>query len=141
MALNAMNGPMIIISASGMCEAGRILHHLRNNIEDPKNIVLIVGYMAENTLGRRIAERHRDVKIFGNFVSLRSKVVEIEALSAHADEAEMLEYFHSCGASNIRHAFCVPRRNRGAFTFFKEPAASRMQNVSVPTPGQCLICN
>ncbi len=136
MALNAMNGPMIIISASGMCEAGRILHHLRNNIEDPKNIVLIVGYMAENTLGRRIAERHRDVKIFGNFVSLRSKVVEIEALSAHADEAEMLEYFHSCGASNIRHAFCVHGETEALSHFSKSLLASGMQNVSVPTPGQ-----
>jgi len=119
-----------------MCEAGRILHHLQNNIEDPKNIVLVVGYMAENTLGRRIAERQKVVKIFGNFVSLRAKVVEIEALSAHADEAEMLEYFYSCGTSNIRHAFCVHGETEALTHFSKSLLASGVQNVSIPSSGQ-----
>ncbi len=84
--------PMVIISASGMCEAGRILHHLRNNIEDPKNTVLIVGYMAKNTLGRRIVEKHERVKIFGEEHALRADVEVMNAFSAHADRKNLLDY-------------------------------------------------
>jgi metallo-beta-lactamase family protein len=90
--LNEDPRPMIIISASGMCEAGRILHHLRNNIEDPKNTVLVVGYMAKNTLGRKIVEKHERVKIFGQEHTLRAEVSVINAFSAHADRNEILEY-------------------------------------------------
>jgi metallo-beta-lactamase family protein len=136
MALNAMNGPMIIISASGMCEAGRILHHLQNNIDDPKNIVLIVGYMAENTLGRRIAEHRREVKIFGNYVYVRAGIQEIAALSAHADEFEMLEYFEGCGASHVEHAFCVHGEKNALETFSQTLLKAGMKNTHIPTPGQ-----
>ncbi len=90
--LNRDDRPMIIISASGMCEAGRILHHLKNNIEDPKNTVLVIGYMAKHTLGRRIVERHEEVKIFGQKYSLRAEVQVMNAFSAHADRNEILEY-------------------------------------------------
>jgi len=90
--LNEIHEPMVIISASGMCEAGRILHHLRNNIEDPKNTVLIVGYMAQNTLGRRIVEKHEKVKIFGIEHPLRAEVAVINAFSAHADRQDLLDY-------------------------------------------------
>jgi metallo-beta-lactamase family protein len=90
--LNRESKPMIIISASGMCEAGRILHHLKNNIENPKNTVLVVGYMAQDTLGRRIVERHKEVKIFGTKYKLRAEVAVINAFSAHADRNELLDY-------------------------------------------------
>ncbi|MEN6386238.1 MAG: MBL fold metallo-hydrolase [Phycisphaerales bacterium] len=136
MALNAMNGPMIIISASGMCEAGRILHHLQNNVDDPKNIVLIVGYMAENTLGRRIAEHRREVKIFGKYVYVRSKVIEIAALSAHADEGEMLEYFEGCGASHVEHAFCVHGEKNALENFSQSLLKAGMKNTHIPMPGE-----
>jgi metallo-beta-lactamase family protein len=91
-ALNGEPGPMIIISASGMCESGRILHHLRNNIEDPRNTILIVGFVAKNTLGRRIVERNDTVRIFGQERMLRAEVVVINAFSAHADRNELLDY-------------------------------------------------
>lgn len=90
--LNGDPRPMVIISASGMCESGRILHHLRNNIENPKNTVLIVGFVAKNTLGRRIVERNETVKIFGEELRLRAEVVVINAFSAHADRRELLDY-------------------------------------------------
>ncbi|MDD4857980.1 MAG: MBL fold metallo-hydrolase [Candidatus Krumholzibacteria bacterium] len=90
--LNGDARPMIIISASGMCEAGRILHHLRNNIENPKNTILIVGFVAKNTLGRRIVERAPTVRIFGEEQPLRAEVVIINAFSAHADRNELLDY-------------------------------------------------
>jgi metallo-beta-lactamase family protein len=88
--LNEMQGPVIIISASGMCEAGRILHHLKNNIESPRNTVLIVSFQAEHTLGRRIAERQETVRIFGEEYRLRAEVRVIDAFSAHADRDELL---------------------------------------------------
>ena len=90
--LNEDDRPMIIISASGMCEAGRILHHLKNNIGDPRNTVLVVGYMARNTLGRKIAERQPRVKIFGEEYALKAEVEILHAFSAHADQNDMLEY-------------------------------------------------
>ena len=136
MALNDLPGPMIIISASGMCEAGRILHHLKNNIANPKNIVLIVGYMAENTLGRKIAEHQPEVKIFGMTLPLRARVEEIAALSAHADEFEMLDYFGRCGASHIEHVFCV-HGEQNALEFFSERLVETgMKNAHIPSPGQ-----
>lgn len=91
-ALNELNGPAIIISASGMCENGRILHHLKNNIEDPRNTVMIVGYMAKDTLGRKILEKQQVVNIFGEPYHLRAEVVEMDAFSAHADRSDLLDY-------------------------------------------------
>jgi metallo-beta-lactamase family protein len=91
-ALNGRRGPCIIVSSSGMCEAGRILHHLRNSVEDPNNMVLIVGYMAEHTLGRRLVERQPEVKILGDPHRLRAEVKVISSLSAHADSDELMSY-------------------------------------------------
>ena len=91
-ALNATSMPMVIISASGMCEGGRILHHLRNNIEDPKNTVLIVGYCADHTLGKRIVERRPEVNIFGEPHRLRAEVQVMNSYSAHADEEGLLHF-------------------------------------------------
>ncbi len=90
--LNDMKGPMVIISASGMAETGRILHHLRNNIENPANTVLIVGWQAPNTLGRRLAEGDRQVRIFGQLFDRRAEVKTIDGLSAHAGQDALLQY-------------------------------------------------
>ncbi len=90
--LNHEDRPMIIISASGMCEAGRIVHHLKNNIGDPKNTVMVIGYMAKNTLGRRIVEKHEKVKIFGEERALRARVEVMNSFSAHADRDDLLNY-------------------------------------------------
>jgi metallo-beta-lactamase family protein len=92
-ALNDLNGAAIIISASGMCEAGRILHHLKNNIGDPKTTVLFVGYCAENTLGRRIRDGEKEVPILGSLHKVRAKIEMIDSFSGHADHSELLDYF------------------------------------------------
>ncbi|MCC7235046.1 MAG: MBL fold metallo-hydrolase [Bryobacterales bacterium] len=105
-ALNDLRGPMVVISASGMCEAGRILHHLRNNIEDPRNTVLIVGFQAEHTLGRKIVERRPEVPIFGEPVRLRSEVVTLQELSGHADQAELLQWIKPI-AKRLKGIFLV----------------------------------
>ncbi len=87
-ALNDLHGPFMVISASGMCEAGRILHHLHNNIGDPRNTILITGYQAENTLGRKMVEERPEVPIFGELMRLRAEVQKLDELSGHADQSE-----------------------------------------------------
>jgi metallo-beta-lactamase family protein len=87
--LNQMQGPMIIIAASGMAESGRILHHLAHGAGDPRNTILIVGFQAEHTLGRRIVERRPMLKIFGDEFPLRAAVEVLNGYSAHADRGEL----------------------------------------------------
>jgi metallo-beta-lactamase family protein len=105
-ALNDLRGPFLIISASGMCEGGRILHHLKNNIGDPRNTILITGYQAENTLGRKIQERREEVPIFGELMRLRADVQELAALSGHADREEMLAWMKPI-AGGLKKVFLV----------------------------------
>lgn len=88
-ALNTQHGPMVIIAASGMCEAGRILHHLAHNAADPKTTILIVGFQAEHTLGRRIVERAPVIKVFGDEMPLRARVEVLDGYSAHGDRTEL----------------------------------------------------
>jgi metallo-beta-lactamase family protein len=88
-ALNSRSGPMIIIAGSGMVEGGRILHHLVNGASNPRNTILIVGFQAENTLGRRIVERRPVIRVLGNDVELRATVEIINGYSAHADRTEL----------------------------------------------------
>jgi metallo-beta-lactamase family protein len=90
--LNDMDESMVIISASGMAETGRILHHLKNNIENPCNTVLIVGWQAPDTLGRRLKELDKQVRIFGQLYEVRAKVETIDGLSAHAGQDFLLQY-------------------------------------------------
>jgi metallo-beta-lactamase family protein len=90
--LNSMRGSFVVISPSGMCEVGRVLHHLRNNVQDPKNTVLITGFQAENTLGRKLVEGMQEVKIFGEPVEVRADVASLQALSGHADQSELIEW-------------------------------------------------
>jgi metallo-beta-lactamase family protein len=105
--LNFLREPAIIISASGMCEAGRILHHLKNNVEDPRNTVLIVGWQAPHTLGRRLVERRPVVKIFGEEYALEARVKTINGFSAHADRGELLDFVQGLGPGKLRTAFVV----------------------------------
>ncbi|MEI8243250.1 MAG: MBL fold metallo-hydrolase [bacterium] len=105
-ALNSQPGPMIIISASGMCEAGRVLHHLKNNLGDPRNIVLITGFQAENTLGRRLVEHASPVRIFGQEFEVRARVHTINALSAHADRGGLMRWFDA-GKDKVSRVFAV----------------------------------
>ncbi len=97
MKLNDMAGPMIIISASGMCEAGRILHHLKNNIGNPHTTVVFVGYCAANTLGRRIMDGEKEVPILGGRHQVRAHIEQIDSFSGHAGHSELLGYFDRIG--------------------------------------------
>jgi metallo-beta-lactamase family protein len=135
MALNDTQGPMIIIAASGMCEGGRVLHHLKHCAQDEDNIILIVGFQAENTLGRRIVEQRPTIKVFGEEVPLKAKVDVINALSAHADRNGLTDWIREV-KDNVRHAFAVhgePDRVAAMAELLKE------QGIPVavaPEPGQ-----
>ncbi len=104
--LNDRHEPMIIISASGMAEAGRIRHHLKNNIGDPKNLLLFIGYCAEGTLGNQITAGKTPVNIFGDPYDVRAKVVSLDTYSGHADRNELKHYVSQLGG-NIRRIFCI----------------------------------
>lgn len=134
--LNFLREPAVIISASGMAEAGRILHHLKNNVEDPRNTVLIVGWQAADTLGRRLVERVPQVKIFGEPYELNARVETINGFSAHADRAELLEWTGRL-QKPPRHTFIVHGEEEASFAFAE--ALQREQgftNVAVPELGQ-----
>jgi len=105
--LNRRDDPMIIISSSGMCEGGRILHHLLNNLPDPRNVLLIVGFMAQNTLGRRLADRRKEVKIFGQTYPVNARVKIINAFSAHADHEEIKEWTRRLDRKSLKGVFLV----------------------------------
>ncbi len=105
--INDLEGPAVIISASGMAENGRILHHLKNHIGNPRNIVAIVGFMAENTLGRKLVERHPSVKIFGKDYPVKAEIVNLDAFSAHADYQEILEWLGKHDLDRLKKVFLV----------------------------------
>ena len=105
-ALNDLPGPFMVISASGMCEGGRVLHHLKNNIGDPRNTILLAGYQAEYTLGRKIEEGWKEVPIFGEPMPLRAEVQKLDALSGHADREEMLAWMKPL-VSSLKKVFLV----------------------------------
>lgn len=134
-ALNYKTEPMIIISASGMCEGGRIVHHLRNNIENPNNTILIIGYQAQHTLGRRIVEKRRKVRIFGVERELNARVEVINSFSAHADKTELLEFVEACG-KRLKGIFIVHGDEEQSLALQGYIQKMGFQNVIVPTQKQ-----
>lgn len=137
--LNTMRVPMVIISASGMCEAGRILHHLKNNIEDPRNTVLIVGYCANHTLGKKIVDQLPEVRIFGDEYRLRAEVVVMNSYSAHADEPGMLGFINKLDRERLRRLFLVHGSPQRQDLFQTALAGQGYQNIHVPEHGESVI--
>jgi len=134
-ALNFLREPAIIISASGMCEAGRILHHLKNNIEDDRNTVLIVGWQAPHTLGRRLVERRQTVKIFGEEYRRKARVETISAFSAHADRPELLDYVRRTGAERLSTVFVVHGEVAASLSLADGLQGLGVSRATVPEPG------
>ncbi len=133
--LNSLNGPAIIISASGMVEAGRILHHIKNHGGDQRNCILFVGYQAAGTLGRRIRDGERRIRVFGEEMDLRAEVESLDGYSAHADRDELRKWVQMLGGP-IRRAFCVhgdPDALEGMAKILKEEG---VEEVHVPKLGE-----
>jgi len=133
-AINHVKGPVVIISASGMAEVGRILHHLRNNIHDPRNTILITSWMAPHTLGRRFVEGKKVVKIFGEKHDVRAKVASINGLSAHADQNALLAYAMAT-KNSLRKVFLVHGEPDAAYALREKLLAAGIDDVSYPEPG------
>jgi metallo-beta-lactamase family protein len=133
--LNDLHGPFVVISASGMCEAGRILHHLRNNIEDPRNTVLITGFQAQDTLGRKLVEKWPEVRIFGEPMRVRAEISSLDELSAHADQGELMEWIRPL-APSLRQVFLVHGEPQQTQILAKLLHSTYNLNVAIPAPGQ-----
>lgn len=133
--LNTMNGPAVIIAASGMAESGRILHHLANHIGDHRTVVLFVGYQGDGTLGRRIQEGAKEVKIFGDMYPVRAEVETIGGYSAHADRDELRLWVRRLGGS-VRRAFVVHGEAEPAQAMVKILKEEGVRQVDVPKLGE-----
>jgi metallo-beta-lactamase family protein len=136
-ALNDRHEPMVIISASGMAEAGRILHHLKNNIENPRNTIAIVGWCAPDTLGRRLAERQTEVKIFGVKYERRAEIVTIGGFSAHAGQNQLLDYAAASRAS-LRQIVLVHAEDDAETAFRAKLEEARLPSVHYPARSEIL---
>ncbi|UCG43156.1 MAG: MBL fold metallo-hydrolase, partial [candidate division WOR-3 bacterium] len=133
--LNRMTEPCIIISASGMCEAGRVLHHLKHSVEHEKNMVLLVSFQAENTLGRRIAERQPRVRIYGDEFDLRCEVVVMDEFSAHADRSGLLHYVSRMNLPRLKKAFLVHSEPEAAEALVQPLLDMGVRDVYIPEVG------
>ena len=134
-AINDIDGPVIIISASGMAEVGRILHHLRNNIHDENNTVLITSWMAPHTLGRRLVEGVKEIRIFGEPHDVKSEVASISGLSAHADQPYLMEY-GSASKDTLKGIFLVHGEPHAASALQEKLGESGVDPVHYPEMGE-----
>lgn len=133
--INDMTGPAVIIASSGMVEAGRILHHLKNNIEDPRNSIVFVGYQAENTLGRRIVDGAERVRIFGNEYTVAAQITRVDGFSGHADRDGLLDWVRPI-AQDLKGVFVVHAEEKSADAFTQGLRELGIQNAIAPTYGQ-----
>ncbi|MBK7711584.1 MAG: MBL fold metallo-hydrolase [Bacteroidales bacterium] len=134
--LNDHKKPCIIISASGMMEAGRVKHHLANNITDPKNTVLIVGYCSPTTLGARIVRGDREVSIHGNVYEVKAEVKKIESYSGHGDYREMIGFLGCQDKSALEKTFIVHGEYETQRKYVETLTGEGYSNVEIPARGQ-----
>lgn len=135
-ALNRLDTPAIIMSADGMCEAGRIQHHLIHNISDDRNTILVVGYMAADTLGRRIRDGQKEVRIHGDLYKVKARVREIKAFSAHADYQETWDWMSSMDLSSLKTVFLVHGEDEALAAQKRFLEGKGLKDVRIVEPGQ-----
>jgi metallo-beta-lactamase family protein len=138
-ALNTMRTPFVVIAASGMAESGRILHHLSNGASDPRNTILIVGFQAEHTLGRRIVERRPTIRVFGDEIPLRAEVDVLNGYSAHGDRNELLRWIEGVREKSpgLRQVHLVHGEPEAQEVFGNELRIRRL-NVTAPSRGSTI---
>jgi metallo-beta-lactamase family protein len=134
-ALNGRDGPLMIIAGSGMCEAGRILHHLRNGLGDERNLVLIIGYQAPHTLGRKLVERRPAVRVFGVERALEAEVVVMDEFSAHADREDLADFVSRC-RGRLKRVFLVHGEEGQATAMAARLEPLGPETLHVPMPGE-----
>jgi metallo-beta-lactamase family protein len=138
--LNAIKTPCIIISASGMVEAGRIKHHVANNIEDSKNSILIVGYAEPTSIGGKIRNGDKMVRIFGEEYSVNADVYVIDSYSAHGDYQEMIHYLSCQNFAKIKHTFLVHGEYETQLNFKEKLLDAGLRNIIIPSFKDCIEC-
>jgi metallo-beta-lactamase family protein len=134
--LNFLRDSAVIVSASGMCESGRILHHLKNNIEDGDNTILFSGFQAENTLGRRIMDGNRRVRIFGEEYDVRARVMRVEGYSAHADSEELVAWASHLDRQRLQGIFLVHGEKESALGLSGLLHRDGFRAIAIPERGQ-----
>ncbi len=137
--LNFLRDAAVIIAASGMCEAGRILHHLKNNIEDRDTTILFVGFQAENTLGRRILDGNPRVRIFGEEYDVRAKVERIDGYSAHADSSELRAWASHFDRERLQRIFLVHGEPEAALALSGILYQDGFKRVQTPERGESFV--
>ncbi len=137
--LNFIDGPCVIISSSGMAENGRVLHHLANNIGNANNIILMVGYAAEHTLGRKLIDGEKDVQIFGDPYHVKAEVIVLNSFSAHADAGELLEYSSRFDKQKMKKIFLVHGETEQQQAYKLKLEETGFKNVFIPSRGQTEI--
>ncbi len=134
--LNGMHSPCVIISASGMCEGGRVVHHLANNIENPNNTILFVGFQAEHTLGRRLIEKQPEVSIFGDVYKLNAEIIALNSFSAHAGQDELVEYIGTADRNRLKKLFLVHGELAQSERLAAELQSTGMKEIGIPVQGE-----
>ncbi|MES2522516.1 MAG: MBL fold metallo-hydrolase [Gemmatimonadota bacterium] len=139
-ALNGARGPMVVIAASGMAESGRILHHLKNGASDPRNTILIVGFQAEHTLGRRIVERRSTIRVFGDEIPLAAQVEILNGYSAHGDRGELRVWLDEVRDGGVSSGRGAPRVHLvhgepESQDAFRQSLSADGYTVDAPSPG------
>lgn len=135
-ALNESKQPCIIISASGMMEAGRIKHHIANNISNPKNSILAIGYCAPTTLGAKILRGDKEVSIFGMPHEVKAEIFSIDAFSGHGDYSEMIQYLSCQDPSKIKRTFIVHGDTEAQKFYRRMLRKQGWENIEIPCPGE-----
>jgi len=134
--LNDHKKACVIISASGMMEAGRVKHHLANNISDPKNTILIVGYCAPTTLGAKIGRGDKEVSIFGTVYEVKAEVKKIESFSGHGDYKEMISFISCQDKSSLSRIFIVHGEYETQKKYVSTLTGEGFKNIEIPAKGQ-----
>lgn len=137
--LNSMAGPAIIISASGMCDAGRILHHLKHNLWRPESTILFIGYQAEGSLGRRLLEEIKRVRILGEEIIVRAHITKLDGFSAHADHDQLLAWLEHINITKNGKVFLVHGESLAIKALQEEIKKSYKYDVYAPFYGDTAI--
>ena len=137
--LNKIKEPCIIISASGMCEAGRILHHLKNNIEKTSTTILFSGYQAPHTLGRRLLDGEKQVRIYGDEYTVKAKILKLESASGHADQEALVDWAReTADRGRIKQVALVHCELECAEVLREKLLDVGLHDVIIPAPGETM---
>ena len=140
-ALNKKEGPCIIVSASGMAEAGRVKHHIKNNLEDPKNAIMLIGYCTPDSLGGRLRDGHREVKIFGEMFEVKAHIYNFESYSSHADYEGVFRYLSCVEKEKIQEIFLVHGEEQTVLEFKEKFMERGFGKVSIPHRKEMFVLN